>query len=213
MGESINKSILLYNLTRAIQLVGDNTMTDEYYPWGGDFITCNNHGSVAVVLLNIDFTPSEKVAIYGRLKTENIGIEKIVANVISNPHIRYLVLCGNDIRGHRSGRSLIALHNNGIDKNHRILHAPGAIPYIENLDEKALKRFQDQITIIDMIDITDQDRIHNKIETYIKKSSNPFGEPFIALCIKENKNQKIQDKRALHSKVILDYMGKVKKRE
>ena len=213
MGESINKSISLHYLTRATQYFGDSTMTDKYYPWGGDFIICNNHGSVAVVLLNIDFTPSKKVAIYGRLKTENIGIEKIVANVISNPHIRYLLLCGNDIRGHRSGRSLIALHKNGIDKNHRIIQAPGAIPYIENLDKKALKRFQDQISIIDMIDIKDQDSIHKKIELYLEKPSTPFGEPFIALCIKENKNQKIQDKRALHSKVILDYMGKVKKRE
>ena len=93
-------------------------MTDEYYPWGGEFAIGASTGCVAVVLLNIDYEPPKTVAIYGRLKTENIGIEKIVANTISNPFLRFLVLCGDDIRGHRSGSSLIALHKNGIDQNH-----------------------------------------------------------------------------------------------
>ena len=87
-------------------------MENKYYPWGGEFITGSQDGCVAVVLLNIEYIPSDKVALYGPLKTENIGIEKIVANVISNPHIRYLVVCGDDIRGHRSGSSLIALNKN-----------------------------------------------------------------------------------------------------
>ncbi len=120
-------------------------MAEEYYPWGGEFTTCSPNGCVAVVLLNIQYTPPESVAIYGRLKTENIGVEKIVANTISNPHIRFLVICGDDIRGHRSGSSLLALHKNGIDSNHRIIDAPGAIPYIENLKEDAIKRFQGQL--------------------------------------------------------------------
>src|SRR4030042_6388298 len=106
-------------------------MDSEYYPWGGDFTVCQPTGCVAVVLLTTTYTPPDTVAIYGPLKTENIGIEKIVANVISNPHIRYLVLCGEDIRGHRSGSSLVALYKNGIDSQHKIIAAPGAIPFIE----------------------------------------------------------------------------------
>ena len=62
-------------------------MKENYYPWGGEFTPCSSDGCVAVVLLNIDYKPSDNVALYGSLKTENIGIEKIVANVISNPHI------------------------------------------------------------------------------------------------------------------------------
>ena len=114
-------------------------MPDDYYPWGGEFIACNHKGCVAVVILNLDYVPSEKVAIYGWLKTENIGLEKIVANVISNPNIRYIVVCGDDIRGHRSGLSLIALNKNGIDGNNKIIDAPGAIPYIENLNNESIK--------------------------------------------------------------------------
>ena len=116
-------------------------MKEKYYPWGGEFIKCSDKGNVAVVLLNIDYKPPENVAIYGFLKTENIGIEKIVANVISNPNIRYLIICGDDIKGHRSGSSLISLHKNGIDNKNKIINAPGAIPYIENL-KKDLKRIK-----------------------------------------------------------------------
>ncbi|HDQ16180.1 MAG TPA: hypothetical protein ENN45_03890, partial [Bacteroidetes bacterium] len=130
-------------------------MTNEYYPWGGEFTAFDEKSCVAVVLLNTEYIPPKKVAIYGPIKTENIGIEKIVANVISNPHIRYIVVCGEEIRGHRSGASLIALNKNGIDKNHRIIDAPGAIPYIENLNEEAIDRFRSQIEMVDLIDVTD----------------------------------------------------------
>jgi len=36
----------------------------------------------------------EGAAIIGQCKTENLGVEKIVANVISNCNIRFLILCG-----------------------------------------------------------------------------------------------------------------------
>lgn len=187
-------------------------MTD-YYPWGGDFTPVNPQGSVAVVLLNVDFMPTESVAIYGRLKTENIGIEKIIANVISNPLIRYLMLIGNDIRGHQSGKSLIALHQNGINSNHRIIDAPGAIPFIENLDVKAIHRFQDQVRIIDLIGETDETVIHEQIQEVVEKNTESFGEPFIAIQLKKQRSEDFSDKRAIHSRIVIDYMGHVKKRE
>ena len=187
-------------------------MDDKYYPWGGEFTICTSNGCVAVVLLTIDYTPSDKVAIFGPLRTENIGIEKIVANVISNPHIRYLAVCGDDIRGHRSGSSLVALHKNGIDDQNKIIDAPGAIPYIENLKKEAIERFCAQIEIIDLIGITEKSKIDKAIDNCIKKSSPSFGEPYIAIRIKAEKNVNLDDKRALHSKIIMNYMGKVEKR-
>ena len=186
-------------------------MSDEYYPWGGEFTSCNPKSCVAVVLLNIDYTPTEKVAIYGPLKTENIGVEKIVANIISNPNIRYLIVCGDEIRGHKSGASLISLNKNGVDKQNRIIDAPGAIPYIENIDEDAIKRFQDQIETIDLINVNDEDMINKKIEECIAKSPNSFGESYIAIRITPEVAS-LDDKRALHSKVVVNYMGKVEKR-
>jgi len=187
-------------------------MENEYYPWGGEFTSCDNKSCVAVVLLTIDYTPCNKVAIFGSLKTENIGIEKIVANIISNPNIRYLVICGDDIRGHRSGSSLIALNKNGINNQHRIIDAPGAIPYIENLSIDAIERFRQQIEIVDLICNKDKNKIDNIIEEYINKSPPSFGKPYIAIKIVTKITNINDDKRALHSKIVMDYLGKIKKR-
>lgn len=187
-------------------------MKDEYYPWGGEFTACSPNGCVAVVILNMNYTPSDKVAIYGPLKTENIGIEKIVANVISNPHIRYLIICGEDIRGHRSGSSLIALNKKGIDEQHRIIDALGAIPYIENLNNKAIERFQKQIEVINLIGINNKKDIDKVIDDCISKSPPSFGEPYIAIRITQKTKILLDDKRALHSKIVLNYMGRIKKR-
>lgn len=187
-------------------------MKNEYYPWVGEFTACSPNNCVAVVLLNTDYTPSNNVAIYGSLKTENIGIEKIVANVISNPHIRYLVVCGEDIRGHRPGSSLIALQKNGVDNQHKIIEAPGAIPYIENLNPEAIERFRAQIEVVDLLGIEDKYKIDKVINDLITKSVSSFGKPYIAIRIKPEATVILEDKRALHSKIVVDYMGKVEKR-
>jgi len=187
-------------------------MVEDYYPWGGEFTACSPNGRVAVVLLNIQYTPPESVAIYGRLKTENIGIEKIVANTISNPHIRFLVICGDDIRGHHSGSSLLALYKNGIDNNHRIIDAPGAIPYIENLKEDAIKRFQDQLNVVNLLGEKEKEKIDKIIADCTRESLPSFGEPYIAIRIKPETTVSLTDKRALHSKIAINYMGKVEKR-
>jgi len=187
-------------------------MKNEYYPWGGEYTECLPDGCVAVVTLNIDYIPPKNVAIYGPLKTENIGVEKIIANVISNPHIRYLVICGDDIRGHRSGSSLVALNKNGIDKQHRIIDAAGAIPYIENLNEEAIKRFQNQIEVINLIGNKNKKEIDSIIKNCIKKSPKPYGKPYIAIKIIPEVSITLDDKRALHSKIVVDYMGRIKKR-
>ena len=70
---------------------------------------------------------------------------------------------GNDIRVHHSGMSLIALNKNGIDNQHKIINAPGAIPYIENLNDEAIERFRDQIEIIDLLGITDKKKRKSSI--------------------------------------------------
>jgi len=187
-------------------------MKEDYYPWGGEFTACSPDGRVAVVLLNIEYTPPDIVAIYGPLKTENIGIEKIVANVISNPHIRYLIVCGDDIRGHRSGSSLITLQKNGIDEQNKIIDAPGAIPYIENLTMEAIDRFRNQIEIVDLLGIKDKRSIDKAVHDNTVKSVPPYGEPYIAIRIKSKTTVNLDDKRALHSKIVINYMGKVEKR-
>ena len=205
MKKRVSKSVLYY--TASVQ-----KMEMEYYPWGGDFTSCTPTSGVAVVLLNIDYNPPESVAIYGSLKTENIGVEKIVANVISNPHIRYLLVVGDDIRGHRAGASLIALQKNGIDAQHRIIDAPGAIPYIENINSEAIARFQQQIQVVDMLGVTNSAKIDTAITRCIEEALPCFGDPYIAIHIQPEKAVSLDDKRALHSKIVINYMGKITKR-
>ncbi len=184
----------------------------EYYPWGGEFTTGPSTGCVAVVLLNIEYAPPSDVAIYGRLKTENIGIEKVVANVISNPHIRYVVVCGEEIRGHRSGASLLALHRHGIDEHHRIIQAPGAIPYIENITQEAINRFREQIETVDCVGVVDPGRLSEQIVELHQRAPPLFGEPYIAIRIKPEATVGLGDARALHARIMIDARGRVRKR-
>ncbi len=187
-------------------------MGEAYYPWGGEFTTGKADGTVAVVLLNIEYQPPSSVAIYGSLKTENIGIEKIVANVVSNPCIRYLIVCGEDIRGHRSGSSLLALHRAGIDSNHRIIEAPGAIPYIENISQETIDRFQAQVTVVDMIGEKDPSTVAERIVSCERTKAPSFGDPYIAIRIKPEVTVDLSDARALHARIRIDARGKVAKR-
>ncbi|MGQ9469661.1 MAG: hypothetical protein ACUVTD_07585 [Nitrososphaerales archaeon] len=55
----------------------------------------------------------------GTLQTANIGLEKIIANVVANPNIRYLILCGKEVDGYKAGDagdSLFTYHTE-ISKN------------------------------------------------------------------------------------------------
>ncbi|WP_424359294.1 tetrahydromethanopterin S-methyltransferase subunit A [Methanocella sp. MCL-LM] len=125
-------------------------------------------------------------AISGPFHTENLGIEKIVANVISNPNIRFIIITGAEVKGHISGDALECLHKNGL-KSGRIVGAKGAIPFIENLDDKAVKRFQEQVQTVYMIDVEDEPKITAAIKDCIAKDPGAFaGEPML-LEIKETK--------------------------
>ncbi len=50
------------------------------------------------------------------MQTANIGLEKIIANVVTNPNIRYVVLSGKEAEGHKAGDVLIALIENGVNE-------------------------------------------------------------------------------------------------
>jgi len=122
--------------------------------------------------------------ISGPFKTENLGIEKIVANVISNPNIRFVIICGSEVKGHISGDALECLHKYGL-KEGRIVNAKGAIPFIENLDDKAVKRFQEQVQTIYMIDVEDEAKITAAIKDCIAKDPGAFAADPMLLTIKE----------------------------
>jgi len=124
------------------------------------------------------------VAIQGPDKTENIGLEKIITNVISNPNIRFLIAGGAEVPGHISGGTLIALVKGGIDpSSHKVVGSTGAIPFIENLPDEAVARFRDQVEVIDMIGEEDYGKINAKVQELIARDPGAYPEDAMVVKI------------------------------
>ena len=118
-------------------------------------------------------------AICGSCKTENLGLEKVIANIISNPNIRFILLCGTEVKGHLAGQTMDALHKNGV-KDGRVVGAEGAIPFIENLADDAIKRYQEQTELVNIMEAEDMGAIKAKIDELKGKDPGAFaGDPMI----------------------------------
>jgi len=141
-------------------------------------VTCGSHLKGEPIL-------AAGASITGPNKTENLGIEKLVANVVSNPNIRFMLVTGAEVKGHIAGEAIIKIHQNGI-KDGRIIGATGAIPYIENLTDEAIKRFQQQVQVIDFIGPEDMGQITAKVKEIAAKDPGAFeAEPMIVKVAEE----------------------------
>ncbi|MCL7411364.1 MAG: tetrahydromethanopterin S-methyltransferase subunit A [Methanosarcinaceae archaeon] len=145
----------------------------------GDYVVGTLGSRIAVVTLASTLEPYLAAAIWGTCKTENLGAEKIIANVISNSNIRYILICGGESRGHLAGQTLLALHKNGIDEQGRIIGSDGAIPFIENITKDAIKRFQSQVKFIGHIGLTDLNEIRQIVDEYKNKDAVYDEEPVV----------------------------------
>jgi len=161
---------------------------DPCPPVRGDYRVGDPNMGVAVVTLASRLYP-QNVAICGECKTENLGIEKIVANVISNCNIRFLILCGMESKGHLPGNTILALHRNGIDEQGRIIGSRGAIPFIQNLPPEAILRFQQQVELIDCIGLEDIVQIEELITRYSRLAEPYPAKPFQVMKRKATSRQ------------------------
>lgn len=112
----------------------------------------------------------------GKTETENIGIEKVIKNTITNPYIKYLIVAGIESKGHETGQTIISLGNNGVDENKRIIGSQGKKPILSNISSEEVNVFRKQIEIINMIGCEDIeevmkkiDELHNKVKTKVIK--------------------------------------------
>lgn len=173
-------------------------MTEESKRWPpvpGDFEVGDLESSIAICTLGKKIDVPSSYAIIGTCKTENIGIERVIINVISNPRIRYLVLAGPEVPGHHTGSSLKSLYSNGVDKDtHRIVDASGAIPYIENIPLTAVERFRKQVQLIDMMNISDPKRIAEKADELGQHEVVPYPEDAIWIDFKGGTKKKASAK-------------------
>ncbi|NIR48917.1 tetrahydromethanopterin S-methyltransferase subunit A, partial [candidate division KSB1 bacterium] len=120
----------------------------------------------------------EHIAIVGYCETENIGVEKVVKNLIANAHVRHLILCGREsgreMMGHLSGQALLALHERGISGDGRIIGAKGRRPILKNLSSQQIEQFQSQIDILDLMGANTVQEITNAINVCLTKRKNRF---------------------------------------
>lgn len=153
-------------------------------PLPGDYRILRFRAPVAVCTLNSDHlnreltsTSIEGLSIVGSLHTENLGIEHLIRNTLANPHIRFLIVCGEDTRqaiGHLPGQSLAALIQEGVDDNLRIVGAKGKRPLLKNLRFAQVEAFRRQVRLVEHIGETDATLIQRLIAVIAGDDPGPF---------------------------------------
>ena len=108
-----------------------------------------------------------KVALVGRLFSENKGIDSLVRYVISNKNLETILLCGKDTPGHRPGHSLLNLYKNGVDNQGRIIGSSSPDPIL-TITKLEILEFQKQIKVVDKIDETSISKIELLINATVK---------------------------------------------
>jgi tetrahydromethanopterin S-methyltransferase subunit A len=154
----------------------------------GDFISGDANSPVAVVTMGSHL--DEKgicdagAAMCGSCKTENLGLEKVIANIVANPNIRFMLCVGTEVKGHLAGQTMIALHKNGV-KEGRVVGAEGAIPFIENLKDDAIKRFQEQVECVNIMEAEDLNTIKAKMDELKARDPGAFAADPMVVEVKE----------------------------
>jgi tetrahydromethanopterin S-methyltransferase subunit A len=165
-----------------IEIIKPDDFTIKNWPvQPGDYRVLKATKSIALaVLKGIDLdnpalaTLHSRIAIIGSITTENLGVEHLVKNLISNPFLRHLVLWGEDVEGHLPGDALINLFCNGVDKKKRIIGARGARPVLKNLTQSETQHLRRQIQVFDMIGRKDISELNNRLELFNKQATQPY---------------------------------------
>ena len=137
---------------------------EGYPPEPGRYVRGNDFSPVAVVIIlnrDEDKIPPEieglvrsgvesGAALAGTVQTPNIGVEKIICNIVANPNIRYAVLSGPESEGHRTGDAFKALFRNGVDEKKRIIGTDAKHPLLYNIPVEFITRFLEQVSLVDL---------------------------------------------------------------
>lgn len=137
------------------------TAERRWPPLPGNYRVLDAGGSIAVcvltseeVMVEIAAARPAGVAIVGTLHTENLGIERLITNVLANPNVTMMLVCGEDSQqciGHRPGQTVLSLVSHGVDERRRVIGAEGRRPFLRNLSLEAIDAFRREITVIDRV--------------------------------------------------------------
>jgi tetrahydromethanopterin S-methyltransferase subunit A len=153
-------------LTFLVSLINMNKVKPHanYPPEEGRYLRGNDASPVAVVIIlnhDEDKIPPEiealvragvegGAALSGTLQTPNLGLEKMICNIVANPNIRHLVLSGPESEGHLTGEAIKSLFKNGVDEKKNIIDSEALHPVLYNISREFIERFREQLTMIDL---------------------------------------------------------------
>lgn len=144
----------------------------EYYAFcGGDYcpVAVSTLGDTELAERLAKNHPDE-LCIVGKTETENIGVDKVIKNTITNPTIKYLLLVGKEPKGHKSGETFMSLSKNGVDEKMRVIGSTSKKPILRNVSIEEINSFRDQVEVVDMIGCSEENLIIDKIK---ELASNP----------------------------------------
>ena len=160
----------------------------EYPPEEGRYVRGNDFSPVVVaIILNRDADKIPRdleelvragiesgAALSGTVQTPNIGLEKMVCNIVANPNIRYLIVGGPESEGHLTGEALKALILKGVDDRKHILGTNAPHPFLFNLPTKAIEQFRKQVSSIDLQFEGDPDIVRKAVWSCYQESRVQF---------------------------------------
>ncbi len=158
----------------------------------------NPDASVGVVTLwtpvdgiwnDLDF---QKVAVIGQLKTPGAGLEGIIRTCASNRAIRYLVVCGKEMKEGIGGQALINLLEHGINEKGKVIDGPKGARISRTIPADQVETFREQVKLVDMRDVVNG----NQIRTVISQlpALGPFRKEAVLLPLPEVETEKFPRK-------------------
>ena len=104
---------------------------DEYYIGNGNTIAICTLSSLHLLQTIVDDPYiMNRILIVGRLLSENRGIDLLINFALKNQNLRYIIVCGKEVKGHKSGQALLSLHKNGVQSDSRIIGAYAPSPFL-----------------------------------------------------------------------------------
>ena len=116
----------------------------------------------------------KELCIVGKTETENIGIDKVIKNTVTNPTIKYLLLVGQEPKGHKSGETFLSLSKNGVDEKMRVIGSTAKKPILRNVSVEEINTFRNQVEVVNMIGCSDEKIIVDKIKELASKQHIHF---------------------------------------
>ena len=130
----------------------------EYYIGRGKELAICTLSSIGLLEQISKSEIMDNVVLVGRLLSENKGIDTMIKFTLGHTALKRVIVCGQEVRGHKAGQALLSLYKNGIDKNGRIIDATGPYPTLES-SLQDVEAFRKQVVLVDMMGTVDIEKI------------------------------------------------------